>query len=59
MLRQIDSTLLGITALLVSAGLLVASVPTTRVETAPAPLTIAYDYDCPYAKVVIVSDSLA
>jgi hypothetical protein len=57
MLRQLDSTLLGITALLVSAGLLVAAVPTTRVETAPAPLTI--EYDCPYAKLVIVSEPLA
>ena len=49
--------LLGLAALAVSAGLLVAAVPTTRVETAPAPLAVTFD--CPYIKLVIVSESVA
>jgi hypothetical protein len=55
MLRQLDSTALGIAVLLVSTGLLIAAVPATRLETAPAPAPVAVDFDCPYTKLVIVS----
>ena len=54
MLRQIYPVLLGIAALLVSAGLLVAAVPAARTETAPP----AADVDCPYAELVIVFESV-
>jgi hypothetical protein len=57
--RHLDSVSLGIAALLVSTGLLIAAVPATRVETAPAPMPVAVDLDCPYAKLVIVSESIA
>ncbi len=51
---------LGIGALMVSASLLIAAVPGTPAETLPdpAPLAIDLDFDCPYAKLVIVSEPL-
>jgi len=59
MSRHLDSVFLGIAALLVSTGLLIAAVPAARVETLSEPVPLAVDLDCPYAKLVIVSESLA
>jgi hypothetical protein len=59
MLSQLDSVFLGIAALLASAGLLIVAAPATRAETAPPPVVLAADFDCPYADLVIVAEPLA
>jgi hypothetical protein len=55
--RQIDAVFFNLAALLVSAGLFVAAVPAARTEAAPAPAPLTVDFGCPYAELVIVSES--
>jgi hypothetical protein len=44
---------LGVAALVVSAGLLLASVPATRPQ--PAPVSLASASDCPYADRLVLA----
>lgn len=49
---------LGVAALAVSAGLLIASVPVARPEPGTAPLALAApDDDCPFANRLVIADS--
>jgi hypothetical protein len=57
MLRKFESMALGIAVVLVSAGLVLVSVPATRVEITSVEVPLAADFDCPYAELLVLTDA--
>ena len=53
MIRPLDSVLLGVAALMVSAGLLLGSVPAMRTDAAPMALTDPSP--CPFKDLVVLA----